>query len=144
MCYSGRRNKTIHQVWVVPRTSGMQTIKIHWYDSNCYIVFGNRCFTVLNYKCKTVEDRNDNNINNKNLRNLDTAISSKATLSSEARHSQYTSSISPPSCRQSSGLAQPCRCSCRYLTFGSLNFYLYTLILPLPRFSVSKQTHCHV
>lgn len=60
---------------------------------------------------------------------------------SEASKSQYTSQFSPSSCLQSSGLVQLCRCSCRYLTFGSLNFYLYSFILPLPSFSVSKQTH---
>lgn len=120
---------------------GMQTIKIQWYDSNCYIVFSNCCFTLRNYKCKTVKDMNDINFRNKNIRNLNIAISRKAMLFSEARESQYTSSISPSSCLQSSGLVQLCRCSCRYLTFGSLNFYLYSFILPLPSFSVSKQTH---
>lgn len=60
---------------------GMQTIKTHRYDSSYYIVFSNCCFTLLNYKCKTVKDMNDSNIRNKNIRHLNIDISSKAMLS---------------------------------------------------------------
>lgn len=81
-----------------------------------------------------MEDRNDSNIGNKNIRNLDY-------LEAFLLKAEPMSKISPSSCLQSSDLVQLRRYSCRYLTFGTLNFYLSGFILPLRSFSVGKQTH---
>lgn len=80
---------------------------------------------------------NDTDIRNKNKRNLNRAhraVFWSHRVSIPTLHFSFQ-------CLQNPGLVHWCRYSCSYPTFVSLNFYLYSSILPLPGFSVSKQTH---
>lgn len=117
----------------------MQTIKIHWYDSNCFPSLGNCCFTLLSYKCNAVKNTNATHVRNKKIRNLNIPRKAMLFLKADGAYMHFRFLLQA-TCK-SLAWSKPCRCSCRYLTFGSPNFYLYSFILTLPSFSVSKQTH---